>query len=728
MKPIHSVLIALIVLALPPLAHADPGLILDGAMPGSVESVVVVNDRAYAATHAGLAVYDTMAPDPVHWYTLMSVGWARDVATNGQVVALTVWGRGLMVLDITDGNHHPYDGECNDVLEPCAVDVDDRYAYVADLDLGLCVIDLIDPTSPELVATLHLAGGEFCGLDVHDGMVYLAADDAGLHLVDVSNPLAPSLRSTIDVPGPERDVAVRGDLAYVAAGSGGLAVVDVSDPLAPALIGQRFLYFDGSYNMWAGSVTLNDQHAFVGLSDPGVGVVDITDPTDPVDVIRLQLEGAVRDVSMAGQELAVAAAHGGVAMVNVDDPTAPALRGQMRAMGMVTDLTVSGRVTYAAGGYACAGEKGLRSDNAGLVVVYDGQWEAPQIVAASSTGSQPVRVLQDGDRVVVSAEYGGLHLIDVDEPWDPQPLAMISTTAEVYDPLIDGDHVYTFQGHELVVVDVSDPSEPETVGSLETGAYGHLTGGASGEVVMTGDSYGLRVLDVSDPSQPHQIGGLALPNGVGRAHRVMDYLCVANGVSGFSIVDLDDPTDPQLLASLPLPGFATHVDCLWPYAWVVTNELLTGLGRVCVVDLHDPTDPQLVAEEVVPAHLHAVAVNGRSVSVAAGQVGLLWFTQHGLVAAETPAVVSALSNHPNPFNPTTTVSFSLPADGAVDLAVYDLAGRRVRTLVSDVMPAGRHAVAWDGRDDAGRAMASGGYVARLEGVGVQDQHTMMLVR
>jgi predicted GH43/DUF377 family glycosyl hydrolase len=72
-----------------------------------------------------------------------------------------------------------------------------------------------------------------------------------------------------------------------------------------------------------------------------------------------------------------------------------------------------------------------------------------------------------------------------------------------------------------------------------------------------------------------------------------------------------------------------------------------------------------------------------------------------------------LPNSPNPFNPATTIGFEIPFAARTSLSVYDAAGARVRTLVSDTRAAGAHRVAWDGRDDAGRPAASGLYFARL---------------
>lgn len=76
--------------------------------------------------------------------------------------------------------------------------------------------------------------------------------------------------------------------------------------------------------------------------------------------------------------------------------------------------------------------------------------------------------------------------------------------------------------------------------------------------------------------------------------------------------------------------------------------------------------------------------------------------------------VSLRPNHPNPFNPSTTLMYSLTRESRVRLTIHDLKGRAVRTLVADDRPAGNHSVVWDGRDDGGEAVGSGVYFVRLE--------------
>jgi flagellar hook assembly protein FlgD len=73
----------------------------------------------------------------------------------------------------------------------------------------------------------------------------------------------------------------------------------------------------------------------------------------------------------------------------------------------------------------------------------------------------------------------------------------------------------------------------------------------------------------------------------------------------------------------------------------------------------------------------------------------------------------ALGAWPNPFNPSTTVKFSIPTAGPVSLNVYDLQGRLVKTLAHGHFAGGDHARVWDGTTNSGSRAASGSYVVRM---------------
>ena len=79
-----------------------------------------------------------------------------------------------------------------------------------------------------------------------------------------------------------------------------------------------------------------------------------------------------------------------------------------------------------------------------------------------------------------------------------------------------------------------------------------------------------------------------------------------------------------------------------------------------------------------------------------------------------PTTFALYQNHPNPFNPITTIRYDLPEDGPVSIIIYDLMGREIKTLVKQVSAPGRYSVNWNGRNQFGKQIASGMYFYRME--------------
>jgi len=97
-------------------------------------------------------------------------------------------------------------------------------------------------------------------------------------------------------------------------------------------------------------------------------------------------------------------------------------------------------------------------------------------------------------------------------------------------------------------------------------------------------------------------------------------------------------------------------------------------------------------------------------------------------SAAIPDDYALYQNYPNPFNPTTRINFDLPEASEVRLAVFNLLGQEVRTLVAGQLPAGRHFVAWDGRDANGQVVGSGLYLYRLHAGNFVSSRKMLLTR
>jgi len=95
---------------------------------------------------------------------------------------------------------------------------------------------------------------------------------------------------------------------------------------------------------------------------------------------------------------------------------------------------------------------------------------------------------------------------------------------------------------------------------------------------------------------------------------------------------------------------------------------------------------------------------------------------------DVSAVLTGISNYPNPFNPNTTISFSLKSNAKVELAVYNTKGQLVKTLVNSKLSAGNHSYNWNGVDDQNKPVGSGLYLYKVKTADSETIRKMLLVK
>jgi hypothetical protein len=99
---------------------------------------------------------------------------------------------------------------------------------------------------------------------------------------------------------------------------------------------------------------------------------------------------------------------------------------------------------------------------------------------------------------------------------------------------------------------------------------------------------------------------------------------------------------------------------------------------------------------------------------------------HGKKAIPDQIVI--FGNYPNPFNPVTTIEFTIPEGGQVTVDIYNVTGQKVRSLMSGNLASGKRTAVWDGKNDAGVGVSSGPYFVRLSSPSGDLSHRIMLVR
>ena len=131
---------------------------------------------------------------------------------------------------------------------------------------------------------------------------------------------------------------------------------------------------------------------------------------------------------------------------------------------------------------------------------------------------------------------------------------------------------------------------------------------------------------------------------------------------------------------------------------------------------------RFIASDLATGSVVEAAVDDLVVLATSGTTGV-----EGPVSA-APVKFTVGPSQPNPFNPSTTLTYTLPARTEVSVTVYDAAGRVVRELSRKVETAGEHAISWDGRDSAGSTVSSGVYHIRVEAAGQAGTQKIVLLK
>jgi len=196
---------------------------------------------------------------------------------------------------------------------------------------------------------------------------------------------------------------------------------------------------------------------------------------------------------------------------------------------------------------------------------------------------------------------------------------------------------------------------------------------------------------------------------------------VTKPISAHCRMKISDQLDPAV-ADTSDGEFTVYRPLTWITLGADRGSVLQGETddiEVIFSSTHLPPDGTRYAAEIV-----VESTAGDPVVIPAAMIVDLGLSGAG----ELPEIVRLDDNHPNPFNPRTTINFHLPRAGRAVLAVYGVDGRRLRTLLDESLPAGDHLVLWDGRDDAGHALASGVYFYRLEADGRALSKKMLLLK
>ena len=263
-------------------------------------------------------------------------------------LAMVAGASAVQVLDVSNALHPRPVSSLSGQFAGVAMAGQYGYALLWDSVAGrynLKVIDLRVPTTPAIVGSVQVAGGQ--GVKVVGSLAYVAAATSGLQIVNVSNPAAPWIVSTVDTPGSARAVAVANGYAYVADNTS-IQVIQVTNPASPTIVGSLAIAAQGPV-----AVVGNRLYALNGLQ---FNIIDVTNPGNP-QLLSTSASYSAQGFDVIGTLAFLAApvspvtndpAAGSVSIVDVTNGAQPTLIDKIRLPGWARRAFATSQYVYVA--------------------------------------------------------------------------------------------------------------------------------------------------------------------------------------------------------------------------------------------------------------------------------------------------------------------------------------------------------------------------------------------
>ena len=308
-----------------------------------------------------------------------------------------------------------------------------------------------------------------------------------------------------------------------------------------------------------------------------------------------------------------------------------------------------------------------------LYIVSNDPDEGDEEIALTGTGIQQIREV-------------GFY----DTPGHAQEVAVVGTYAYIAD--------YT---GGLRIINVSDPSQPEAVGNIDT------PGDALDVVVRNGYAFiadwtnGLQIVDISDPSNPSNAGNQDTPGNANGVTIVGEYAYLADYRGGLRIIDISDPENPAFAAVVELPGEAMGIDVSGQFAYVARSDP----AGMSVIDISDPENPELVGGINTAGVAYDIAVEDQVAFLTTDNNGgmriidvsdpnnpseISFFDTGTQVSAQDVAVVGTYAYLANSIRGLRVIRVS-DLENPEEIAFYDTPG-----TANGLVPVGDHAYIADG--------------------------------
>jgi len=275
--------------------------------------------------------------------------------------------------------------------------------------------------------------------------------------------------------------------------------------------------------------------------------------------------------------------------------------------------------------------------------------------------------------------------------------------------------IYCFEISSLKIISIYDPSNPIIINELNFSNV-HYKTFKKMDTLLYLFGYGCATVDISNPENPIILMETILPSNPHPGCEVEFFGNIAYLMSYASdhilhIYDYSDPVNPELITTID----SMDIDKMFKVEDYFVG-VINDLNSICFYEL-DNYIPFLVTEYNWNNRTTQLVEYDGYILTACNQFGFYALSMD-ITPADNPIIQHNekinLTNYPNPFNPVTTISFSIQSYSKIELSIYNIKGQKIKDLIKNEIYRGMHSVSWAGLDSNNKLVSSGIYFYRLE--------------
>ncbi len=669
----------------------------------------------------------------------------RDIEIVNNYAFIADLGSGLVIADIQYQTEPFVISNCNSPDQAYRGAISDNFAYVADYAGALRIIDISDLLEPIEICSIETVGA-VNAVAVYDDYVLFAEIDEGIHVYNVINPDEPFEVELLDRITSVTDLEISENYIYITDVTGNsrrCLILNISDPCNPVING-AFTFPD-----FPKAVGIQENYALVASSTT-CSILDISNPSAPEEISTFN-SISTSDIAISGNYACMASDILGLTIVNIENPEEPifeyndtqnnsyncvAASNNMLITGFY-DFTINNIDTPSqpeqtgiihSNGSACdveiSDQFACLASNSRFQVLDISNPISPLLLGGLNLENDAIGIDIDGNIAYIADWSKGLFVIDFSNPNVPIQLSELCLSSSIHGIDVADNYAYIASASGMYIVDVNDPSEP-----ILTSTFSYPTARGlyiSGDYAfLAAGSGGLRIVDISNVSNPTLFSELPTEGNACDVCVSDNFVFIADFENGVRIIDINDLSNPVELSLFEFSRGIVDIE-------VSGDKVFTAntYGGIHVIDVSDPMNPVETGYFDTSSMATGLQVIGNTAYVADRS----YFSIYDCTAADTDeedipeTSTSLLGNAPNPFNPSTTIRYSLAEAGKVSLCIYNIRGEKVKTLYDGMQDAGAHSHVWDGLDDGGKPVASGVYLSRMQSKNHTATGKMLLLK